>query len=382
MFQYCTMCLLPSSKPDLYFNKNGVCSACTAFLERPKIDWEKRKVDFLQIVEKFRKHDGNWDCVVAVSGGKDSTFQVIKMLELGMNPLCVTATTCDESALGRRNIENLKKLGVDHIQVSPNPLVRRKLNRIGLLEVGDISWPEHSGIFTIPFKVAATYEIGLIVYGENSQNEYGGPDSAAKTTVLDRHWLEEFGGLLGLRVSDLADVYGIPRRNLIPYTYPTSEELSKSSVTAVFLGQFFEWDGFSNFEVSAEHGFEPYSQDIEGSFGKYENLDNHQTGIHDYFKFLKFGFGRATDIVSMHIRRGRMSRSEAIAVVNGRDGKFPWSYLGKPLDQILEPLEISVEEFVKVCDKFANREIFLTDASGDLIKDSDGDLKRRFELVS
>ena len=376
------MCLLPSSKPDLYFNKNGVCSACTAFLERPKIDWEKRKVDFLQIVEKFRKHDGNWDCVVAVSGGKDSTFQVIKMLELGMNPLCVTATTCDESALGRRNIENLKKLGVDHIQVSPNPLVRRKLNRIGLLEVGDISWPEHSGIFTIPFKVAATYEIGLIVYGENSQNEYGGPDSAAKTTVLDRHWLEEFGGLLGLRVSDLADVYGIPRRNLIPYTYPTSEELSKSSVTAVFLGQFFEWDGFSNFEVSAEHGFEPYSQDIEGSFGKYENLDNHQTGIHDYFKFLKFGFGRATDIVSMHIRRGRMSRSEAIAVVNGRDGKFPWSYLGKPLDQILEPLEISVEEFVKVCDKFANREIFLTDASGDLIKDSDGDLKRRFELVS
>ena len=376
------MCLLPSSKPDLYFNKNGVCSACTAFLERPQIDWEKRRDDFLQIVEKFRKHDGVWDCVVAVSGGKDSTFQVIKMLELGMNPLCVTATTCDESELGRRNIENLKELGVDHIQVSPNPLVRRKLNRIGLLEVGDISWPEHSGIFTIPFKVAATYEIGLIVYGENSQNEYGGPDSAAKSTVLDRRWLEEFGGLLGLRVSDLADVYGIPRRNLIPYTYPTSEELSKSSVTAVFLGQFFEWDGLSNFEVSTEHGFEPYSQDVEGSFGKYENLDNHQTGIHDYFKFLKFGFGRATDIVSMHIRRGRMSRSEAIAIVNERDGKFPWFYLGKSLHQILEPLEISVEEFVKVCNKFTNREIFLTDVSGDLIRDSDGNLKRRFELVS
>ena len=376
------MCLLPSSKPDLYFNKNGVCSACTAFLERPQIDWEKRKADFVQIVEKFRKHDGNWDCVVAVSGGKDSTYQVIKMLELGMNPLCVTATTCDESELGRRNIENLKELGVDHIQLSPNPLVRRKLNRIGLLEVGDISWPEHSGIFTIPFKVAATYEIGLIVYGENSQNEYGGPDSAAKSTVLDRRWLEEFGGLLGLRVSDLADVYGIPRRNLIPYTYPTSEELSKSSVTAVFLGQFFEWDGLSNFEVSTEHGFEPYSQDVEGSFGKYENLDNHQTGIHDYFKFLKFGFGRATDIVSMHIRRGRMSRSEAITIVNERDGKFPLSYLGKPLDQILAPLEISLDEFVEVCDKFTNREIFLTDASGNLVKDSLGNLKKRFEPQS
>ena len=376
------MCLLPSSKPDLYFNQEGVCSACTSFLERPQIDWDKRKSNFLQIIEKFRKSDGNWDCVVAVSGGKDSTFQVIKMLELGMNPLCVTATTCDESSLGRRNIENLKELGVDHIQVSPNPLVRKKLNRIGLLEVGDISWPEHSGIFTIPFKIAASFGIALIIYGENSQNEYGGPDSAAQSTVLDRRWLEEFGGLLGLRVSDLADVYGISKRDLIPYTYPTKDELLKSNVTAVFLGQFFAWDGLSNFKVSAEHGFKPFSQDVEGSFGNYENLDNHQTGIHDYFKFLKFGFGRATDIVSMHIRRGRMSRSEAIAIVNERDGKFPLSYLGKPLDQILSPLEISLDEFVEVCDKFTNREIFLTDASGNLVKDSQGNLKKRFEPQS
>ena len=376
------MCLLPSSKPDLYFNQEGVCSACTSFLERPQIDWDKRKSNFLQIIEKFRKSDGNWDCVVAVSGGKDSTFQVIKMLELGMNPLCVTATTCDESELGRKNIENLKELGIDHIQVSPNPLVRRKLNRIGLLEVGDISWPEHSGIFTVPFKIAASFGIGLIIYGENSQNEYGGPDSAAQSTVLDRRWLEEFGGLLGLRVSDLADVYGISKRDLIPYTYPTKDELLKSNVTAVFLGQFFAWDGLSNFKVSAEHGFKPFSQDVEGSFGNYENLDNHQTGIHDYFKFLKFGFGRATDIVSMHIRRGRMSRSEAIAIVNERDGKFPLSYLGKPLDQILSPLEISLDEFVEVCDKFTNREIFLTDASGNLVKDSLGNLKKRFEPQS
>lgn len=376
------MCLLPSSKPDLYFSHEGVCSACTAFLGRPQIDWDERKTNFLQVIQKFRKHDGIWDCVVAVSGGKDSTFQVIKMLEVGMNPLCVTATTCDESTLGRKNIENLKELGVDHIQISPNPLIRRKLNRIGLLEVGDISWPEHSGIFTIPFKVAASYGIGLIIYGENPQNEYGGPDSAAKSTVLDRRWLEEFGGLLGLRVSDLADVYGIPKRNLIPYNYPTKDELLKSNITAVFLGQFFAWDGLSNFKVSSEHGFEPFSQDVEGSYGNYENLDNHQTGIHDYFKYLKFGFGRATDIVSMHIRRGRMSRSEAIKIVNERDGKFPWSYLGKPLDQILSPLEISIAKFVEVCDKFTNREIFLTDASGNLIKDGDGNLKKRFELVS
>lgn len=381
MIRYCSRCVLPSSKPDLYFDAEGVCSACRSFSERPSIDWVARRDALSRILDSYRRSDGYWDCVVPVSGGKDSTYQVIKMLEFGMNPLCVTATTCDESELGRKNIENLKELGVDHLQFSPKPNVRRVLNRLGLMEVGDISWPEHSGIFTVPFRVASSYGVGLVVYGENSQNEYGGPDSAAKEMLIDRRWLEEFGGLLGLRVSDLADVYGISKRDLTAYQYPTHEELEEAQVKGIFLGQFLPWDGFENFNVSSQRGFTPYSKTVEGSYGNYENLDNYQTGIHDYFKFLKFGFGRASDIVSMHIRRGRLSRIDGIEVVKENDGKFPWFYLGKSLESILLPLGISVGEFVEICDKFTNRELFECDSAGALKKDKQLNLFKRFELT-
>lgn len=381
MISYCTLCLLPSSKPDLYFNAEGVCSACSAFLNRPNIDWFKREIEFRELLEQFRSVDGSWDCIIPVSGGKDSTYQVIKMLELDMNPLCVTATACDESEIGRRNILNLKELGVDHIQFSPKPNIRRKLNRLGLVEVGDISWPEHVGIFTIPFKVAVSFGISLLIYGENSQNEYGGPDNAAQATILDRRWLEEFGGLLGMRVSDLADTYGISKRDFLAYEYPSASQLSQVSIKGLFLGQFFPWDGFENFEIARQSGFEGLTHDVEGSIGNYENLDNHQVGIHDYFKYLKFGFGRATDIASSDLRRGRMTRNQAINLVNARDGQFPWSYLGKQLEDILEPLELSVEQFIEICDRFTNREIFLTDSSGQLVKNTKGNLKKRFELV-
>jgi len=189
--------------------------------------WDARKRELLEILDRSRSSNGNWDCVIPVSGGKDSTYQVIRMLQLGANPLCVTSSTCDLSPIGRKNIENLKKLGVDHLELSPNPLVRAKLNRIALTEIGDIAWPEHVGIFTIPVRVAVQFNIPLIVWGENSQNEYGGPDEAANNSVLNRRWLEEFGGLLGLRVSDMTETYGIPQHQLLPYQYPPEEELQR-----------------------------------------------------------------------------------------------------------------------------------------------------------
>src|SRR6185312_8077653 len=114
-------------------------------------------------------------CIVPVSGGKDSTFQTLRVLELGLNPLCVTAATCKLTDIGRRNLENLRRLGVDSIEVTPNPLVRRKLNRLALQQVGDISWPEHVAIFTVPVRIAVQLKIPLIIWGENSQHEYGGP---------------------------------------------------------------------------------------------------------------------------------------------------------------------------------------------------------------
>jgi N-acetyl sugar amidotransferase len=369
----CLKCLLPSTKPDLSFNTEGVCSACTAYENRSKIDWVKRENEFHSRMSYLAKGNlSGWDCVIPVSGGKDSTYQVLKMIEMGYKPLCVTATTCDLTDIGRRNIENVKNLGIDYIEVTSNPKIRTQLNSIGLRTVGDISWPEHLSIFTIPVRVAVQFRIPTIIWGENSQNEYGGPTASQESSVLNRRWLEEFGGLLGLRVSDLSSSFGISQKDLNLYTYPSDEELSKVGVTGIFLGHYFTWDGITNFIISQANGFESLGRSIEGSMVDYENLDNYQSGIHDYFKFLKFGFGRATDLASILIRRGLLTRDQGISIVNSRDGMYPNSYLGKPLEKILEKIEISISEFELICDQFTNTEIFETNLDGNLMKDSNG----------
>jgi N-acetyl sugar amidotransferase len=311
-----------------------------------------------------------------VSGGKDSTFQTLRVLELGLNPLCVTATTCKLTAIGRRNLDNLQSLGVDSIEVHPNPVVRRRINRLALREVGDISWPEHVGIFTVPVRLAVQLRIPLIVWGENSQNEYGGPAAAAKDSVLTRRWLEEFGGLLGLRVSDLVGQDGIRAQDLIQYAYPSDEELAEVGVTGIFLGYYLPWDGWSNQVIAQAHGFETYPHFVEGSLVNYENLDNAFHGIHDYFKFLKYGFGRATDLACMSIRRGRLSRSDALEVVRLHDGRFPSSYLGYSLEEMLAEMDMDLDEFVAVCDRFTNKRLFVCDRHGDLVRDKAGNLTK------
>jgi N-acetyl sugar amidotransferase len=376
MLRYCTKCVMPDSKPDLFLDAEQVCSACRSFERRSEIDWDARREELQQLLGIYRSDGSTWDCVVPVSGGKDSTFQVVTALEMGMTPLCVTATTCDLSDIGRRNIQNIKRLGVDHVEFSPNPRVRARLNRIGLEEVGDISWPEHVGIFTIPIRVAVNYGIRLVLWGENSQNEYGGPRASQESITLDRAWLEEFGGLLGLRVGDLSEAYGLDERHLIPYRYPSGDELERVGLTGIFLGQFVQWDGMRSYLVAQSHGFETWPTVVEGSMVSYENLDNHQTGIHDYFKYLKFGFSRASDIASLHVRRGRLSRDEALSIVRHLDGRFPWTYLGKKLEDILRPLDLTVDAFVEICDRFTNRQLFLTAEGGDLLRDEFGNLTK------
>ena len=164
--RYCVNCLLPDTKPDLWFNKEGLCAACISFSSRNEIDWDERESDFINLVRSASgETKSQWDCVIPVSGGKDSTFQVLTVKRLGFNPLCVVSTTCSLTDVGRLNIENLSKLGVDLIEFSPNPNVRKKLNKIGLQTVGDISWPEHVGIFTIPVQMAVKFGIKILVWG-------------------------------------------------------------------------------------------------------------------------------------------------------------------------------------------------------------------------
>jgi N-acetyl sugar amidotransferase len=375
--RYCVQCLYPETKPDLSFDERGICNACLNYMSRTEVDWDARKRDLLQVVEKYRSKDGsNYDCIVPVSGGKDSTYQLLRLLEIGMNPLCVTATTDDLSDIGRRNIENTKNLGVDYIEVTTNPVVRRRINRFTLETVGDLSWPEHVTIFTVPVRIAVQHNIKLIVWGENPQHEYGGPAASTEKNVLDRRWLEEFGGLLGLRVSDLVGQIGVSKRDLIQYTYPSDEDLARVGVTGVFLGYYFPWDGYRNALYAQGYGFETFPTMVEGALANYENLDNHQMGLHDYFKFLKYGFGRATDIACNHIRRGRLTRADGLALVKRHDGRFPWTYLGKPIADILAPLDMTVDDFVAICDRWTNRKLFKCDNRGELIKDRFGNLQK------
>ena len=373
--KYCNTCMYPETKPDLWFDEDGKCSACINFENRAEIDWGIREKEFREITERYKSKDGsNYDCVIPVSGGKDSTFQVIKVLDAGLTPLCVTAETDSLSELGRRNLENLKRLGVDHVNVTPNLKVRRKLSRLALREVGDIQWAEHVTIFTIPIQVAVEKNIPLIVWGENSQHEYGGPAAAADNNVLDRRWLEEFGGMLGMRVTDLVGQDGITRKDLIPYFYPSDEDLKRVGVTGIFLGYYFPWDGYNNTLLAQAYGFESYPKPTEGSLVNYENLDNYYHRIHDYFKYIKYGFGRATDQANNHIRRGRLDRKDIVEFLKENDGAYPSIYLDRPLESVLEEIDVSEEEFDDICDRFTNKKLFKTDRKGNLVRDKHGNL--------
>lgn len=368
---------MPDTKPDLHIDEAGVCNACRSYEKRKTIDWDARKLEFMTILDRYRSKNGeNYDCIVPVSGGKDSTYQVLKLKELGLNPLCVTATTCQLSDIGRRNIENTKRLGVDYVEMTINPAVRTKINKLGLIQVGDISWPEHLTIFTIPPRMAVQFNVPLMIWGENSQNEYGGPATDSENNVLTRRWLEEFGGLLGMRVTDLIGQEGLEAKDLIQFTYLSDEELRRVGVTGLFLGHYFPWDGYQNALVAQAHGFESFPTAIEGSLVNYENLDNIQTGIHDYFKYLKFGFCRVSDLASLHLRRGRLTREQAMLIVRQRDGRFPWTYLGYPIDVILKRIDMSLDEFIQICDRFTNKKLFVCDARGNLVKDQHGNLTK------
>jgi N-acetyl sugar amidotransferase len=337
------------------FNEQGVCSACTAFEAREKVDWIQREKEFRELCDRLISDKYQYHCVVPVSGGKDSTYQIIKAKEYGLNPLAVCAVTDDLSSLGRNNLNNISRIGVDVLELNTNNKIRRKINAYTLREIGDISWAEHVSIFTIPVRIAVLFSIPLIIWGENPQNEYGGPYKAQEVKKLDNRWLQEYGGLNGLRVADLIDQGIATKQELYQYIYP---DLSHKTTNGIFLGKYFPWDGAENAVIAAQNGFKTWYGPVEGIGYDYENLDNHQTGVHDYQKYTKYAYGRATDLVSNHIRRGNITREEGKEIILENDGKWPRTYLGKPLEEILEPLEINIDEFIEIINKFTNKELF------------------------
>jgi N-acetyl sugar amidotransferase len=341
----CLRCVIPDTRPDTAF-VDGVCSACLAYEKRPQVDWDARKKELLRLLDK---HGGR--CIVPSSGGKDSTYQALTLLDLGADVTVVTATTCHLTEIGRANIENLARYAKT-IQVTPNRTVRAKLNRMGLVLVGDISWPEHVAIFTTPFRIAGLLGIPLIFYGESPQNQYGGPIGTEEANQLTRRWRSEFGGFLGLRPSDCVGQGGITERDMEDYTLPEQDEAE-----AYFLGQFIPWDSHRNARVALAAGMKQQTPSAANWWG-HENLDNAQTGLHDYGMYLKYGFGRGAAQISVDVRSGLVSHEEAMAWVRDHDGEFPEIYAGVPLDAVLDRIGMKRGELMRTLDQFTNNDLF------------------------
>ena len=373
--KYCKKCLYPNTKPQLEFNDEGVCSACTNFNDKSNINWEEKRQELEEVLKKFsNKNENNYDCIIPVSGGKDSFFQTYFITkELGYNPLVVSFHPLDQTDLGKKNLDNLKKIGVDCIEFSPNPIIYKKLAKFGLIELGDFQWPEHLGIFTVPVQIAVKYNIPLIIWGENPQFEYGKPTDISKEILLDKEWNEKNGGyfLDKIKPRDMTK-YGFKLKDLKPYIYPSDEEIKKVGVNAIFLGSYIKWDIFKQLELVKKLGFSEDTDIREGTYDSWENLDVKFTSFHDYFKFLKFGFGRATDHASIEIRLGRITREKGLELVKKHEGRIPVKYL----DEFLKQAEISYEEFIIICEKYTDKKLFKKDKNGKLLRNQEGNIEK------
>lgn len=336
----CKRCVMPNTRPDTQF-VDGICSACIAYEKRQYVDWDARKKALERLLDA---HQGRgYDCIVPSSGGKDSHYQVLTLLEMGAKPLVVTATTCHLTPIGRENIDNLSRYA-DTLEITPNTTVRAKLNRLSLSLVGDISWPEHVLIHTVPFKVAIDMQIPLVFYGENPLNQYGGPLDLQGDENMTRRWVSEFGGFLGMRPGDFIGIEGITEQEMRPYAPLMSpEDLDR----VYFLGQFIPWDSHRNASIAKEAGMRQ-SVPATANLWPHENLDNAQTGIHDHLMYLKYGYGRGCAQASVDVRSGKMTREAALEWVNKFDGAFPRHYAGVSIDDVLMKIGVSWKEFRQV----------------------------------
>ena len=340
-----------SKKVTLNIGEDGVCDACRQAEEKENIDWGKREEELLRLLDKHRRNDGYYDCIVPGSGGKDSAFQshVLKY-KYGMHPLTVTWPPIMYTDYGYRNFRRWIEVGgFDNVSFNQNGRVMKLLTR---LSIENILHPFQTFILgqkNFGPKIALHYDIPLIFYGEN-EAEYGNPIADNATSLRDKSYysmknLNEMY-LGGVAIKELMDRYHIDLVDLMTYLPAPYEQIEKSKIEVHYLGYYLKWTPQEVYYYAVENtGFEARPFRTQGTYSKYNSIDDKIDDLHYYTTFIKFGLGRATYDASQEIRNKHLTREEGVALVKRFDGEFPDKYF----KEVMDYLEFTPERFVSNC---------------------------------
>ena len=357
---FCKKCVMSNQRPRITFDSEGVCGGCrNSEFYKKNIDWDKREEELLKLLDKHRRNDGNWDVVVPSSGGKDSAFVAHQLkYKYNMNPLTVTWSPLIYTNIGWKNFQSLRDSGFSNILSSPNGQIHRQLARLSFEEYGDAFHVFVLGQVSFAFHIAVKFNIPLVMFGENGEAEYAGDPEVTNKPYIPS---EEFTRLFfkGSTLDELVN-FGVNNKDYFSkdikksdldfYRPPSPKELSNSGIEGkYFFGYYKKWIPQENFFYAAENtGFQPNPERTEGTYSKYASIDDKLDGMHYFMKYIKFGFGRATDDASHEVRDGHISRDEAISLVKSYDGEFPDKYF----QDFLSYLDINSEEFWQIVDSW------------------------------
>jgi N-acetyl sugar amidotransferase len=340
--QYCVRCCMPGTTEGIKFDELGVCQACQSSEQKMHIDWVAREEELRRILEDAKgKAGNNYDCIVPISGGKDSTFQLHALVKVyGMKPLAVTFSHNWFSETGKFNLQNaLEKFNVDHIMFTPNRSLVNRLARRSLYMIGDACWHCHSGVGNFPLQVAVRFNIPLIVWGESTVEESGRATYFDPVYQYDRTYFTKISAKV---YPDEMVCEDLTARDLHPFQLPTQEEVERAGIVGIHLGNFIFWDAERQTEfVRDTYGWR--EDHVEGAYKHYKSVECRMAGVHDYAKFIKRGFGRGTDQASADVRAGLLTREEGLELAKQIDAERP-----PALDYYLQITGMTEEEFVRV----------------------------------
>jgi len=351
---WCKHCLNMSTRPRISFDKRGWCNACVWMEEKKKLDWNSRQRELEVLLDKHRSKTGGFDCVIPVSGGKDGSYVSYQLKhKYGMNPLAVTVTPALSLELGNKNLRNYIDSGYNHIQISPDLHAMRILNRQGFIDKGFPYFGWLVAIQAAVVRLAVNLNIPLLFYGEDGEVEYGGSTESKNRAMYDIEYMKRIyleGGLDKVLVGS-----GLSDANLYFFRFPTDQELRGKNLSITHWSYFESWDPYRNYLVAKEHcGLEEASETNSGTFTNFAQNDQALYAIHTYMMYLKFGFGRATQDAGIEIRRGAMTREQAVNLVRLYDGLYPEEYIETYLDYY----QMTQKEFDAVLDKWVNKNLF------------------------